>query len=679
MRGHAEAAAGPNSWPRPSPIGRAGALTGPMTPSGNAERIKGITQLSITNFHEWREEIRLVLGVMDLDHALREDAPTAPIAGADDATNAAAVKQYEMEKQRWELSNRLSLMIMQNSISIGIRGAIPDSKDNVPFNAKQYITSVEEQFKSSSKAQANALIMRMATVKYNGAGSVREHIMMMVDIAAKLKGIEMEISDGYLVHFIMTSLPPQYNAFKINYNSLKEKWTISELISIHGKRGEPKDKKKLNFKPKKAEFKKAKGESSDAVGSSKGPKCRFCKKHWAHPEGLISGSSEARKINLEESRDYDDTPVIPQDFIYVPQIVVPPTENISAAPTTELNETQNEDNGINNSLPNIEDNTNEPQQPINVAVVNETQQPAVVEGEPLRRSLRERKSAIPSDYVTYISEDMGKADAPTSFKEAILVKTSDNSSKWLAVMKDELKSMSTNDVWDLVEIPDGVKQVGCKWVYKTKYDSKGKVEKFKARLVAKGFVQREGIDYNETFSPVSTKDSFRIVMALVANYNLELHQMDVKTAFLNGDLNENVYITQTEGFVVEGKEHMGCRLKKSIYGLKQSSKQWYLKFDEVIKNFGFAENKVDNCIYIKVKGGKMIILVLYVDDVLLACNDNHMLHETKRFLSSKFDMKDIGKASYVLGIEIHRDRSNGVARGKANVIGNGTGTRFGRN
>jgi vacuolar-type H+-ATPase catalytic subunit A/Vma1 len=157
----------------------------------------------------------------------------------------------------------------------------------------------------------------------------------------------------------------------------------------------------------------------------------------------------------------------------------------------------------------------------------------------LRRSQRERISAIPSDYVTYISEDIGKADDPTSFKDAM---ASDNSSKWLEAMKDELKSMSTNDVWDLVEIPDGVKQVGCKWVYKTKYDSKGKVEKFKARLVAKGFLQSEGIDYNDTFSPVSTKDSFRIVMALVAHYNLELHQMDVKTAFFNGDLHENVYM-----------------------------------------------------------------------------------------------------------------------------------------
>ena len=135
-------------------------------------------------------------------------------------------------------------------------------------------------------------------------------------------------------------------------------------------------------------------------------------------------------------------------------------------------------------------------------------------------------------------------------------------------MEEELKSMSSNQVWDLIEIPDGIKTVGCKWVYKTKCDSKGKIERFKARLIAKGFTQKEGIDYNETFSPVSTKDSFRVVMALVAHFDMELHQMDVKTAFLNGDLDETIYMAQPEGFAIKGKEHMGCRLKKSIYGLK---------------------------------------------------------------------------------------------------------------
>jgi hypothetical protein len=139
---------------------------------------------------------------------------------------------------------------------------------------------------------------------------------------------------------------------------------------------------------------------------------------------------------------------------------------------------------------------------------------------------------------------------PTSYEEAM---GSPNSSKWLEAMEDEMRSMSSNDVWDLEEIPKGAKIVGYKWVYKTKNDSNGNIEKYKARLVAKGFTQREGVDYNETFSLVSCKDSFRIIMALVAHFDLELHQVDVKTAFLNGDLEEKVYMKQHKAFSWRGR------------------------------------------------------------------------------------------------------------------------------
>jgi hypothetical protein len=156
------------------------------------------------------------------------------------------------------------------------------------------------------------------------------------------------------------------------------------------------------------------------------------------------------------------------------------------------------------------------------------------------------------------------------------------------------------------------------------------------------------------------KDSLRIIMTLVAYYNLELHQMDVKTIFLNGDMLKNVYMTQPKYFVMKEKEHMGCHLRKSIYGLKQASRQWYLKFDETIRSFGFKENKEDNCIYAKFKSGKFIFLILYVDDILLTSSDVSLLLEIKRFLSSIFYMKDLGEASFILGIEIHRDRRNEV-------------------
>ena len=275
----------------------------------------------------------------------------------------------------------------------------------------------------------------------------------------------------------------------------------------------------------------------------------------------------------------------------------------------------------------------------------------------LRRSNRERRSAIPPDYLVYIGEqdyDIGSVTDPITYEEAV---SCPQSELWLEAMRDEIQSMRHNGVWELIELPERQRPIGCKWVYKTKRDSKGKVEKFKARLVAKGFTQREGVDYEATFSPVSSKDSFRVIMALVAHFDMELHQMDVKTAFLNGDLNEEVYMIQPEGFVANDSGKLVCRLKKSIYGLKQASRQWYLKFHSVVTSYGFVENKVDQCIYCKVSGRKFIFLILYVDDILLASSDLGLLHETKRMLSNNFDMKDLGEASFVLGIEIHRNRS----------------------
>ncbi|KAL5559247.1 hypothetical protein UlMin_035458 [Ulmus minor] len=155
-------------------------------------------------------------------------------------------------------------------------------------------------------------------------------------------------------------------------------------------------------------------------------------------------------------------------------------------------------------------------------------------------------------------------------------------------------------------------------------------------------------------------------MALVAHYDLELHQMDVKTTFLNGDIDETIYMVQPENFVSEDSKNMVCNLTKSIYGLKQASRQWYFKFHQIIVSYGFEANLMDECVYHKFSGSKYIFLVLYVDDILLATNDISILHDTKRFLSKHFEMKDLGDASFVLGIHIHRDRSRGdtpVAKG----------------
>ncbi len=156
-----------------------------------------------------------------------------------------------------------------------------------------------------------------------------------------------------------------------------------------------------------------------------------------------------------------------------------------------------------------------------------------------------------------------------------------------------------NNTWELVDLPPGNKPLGCKWILKKKYKADGSIDKYKARLVAKGYRQKEGLDFFDTYSPVTRITSVRVLMAIAALHNLEVHQMDVKTVFLNGELQEEIYMEQPEGFVVPGQEKKVCRLIKSLYGLKQAPKQWHEKFDKTMLSNGFRINECDKCVYVK--------------------------------------------------------------------------------
>ncbi|KAF3656105.1 hypothetical protein FXO38_14340 [Capsicum annuum] len=182
----------------------------------------------------------------------------------------------------------------------------------------------------------------------------------------------------------------------------------------------------------------------------------------------------------------------------------------------------------------------------------------------------------------------------------------------------------------------------------------GTIDKYKARLVVKGFKQKEGLDYFDTYSPVSRITSIRMLIVLAAVYDLQIHQMDVKTAFLNGNLEEEIYMEQPEGFVVPGKENKVCKLVKSLYGLKQAPKQWHAKFEQTMLVNGFKINECDKYVYIKDTPNHQVIVCLYVDDMLIISRDISDINVTKRMLESKFDMKDLGVADVVLGIRIHR-------------------------
>ncbi|GJW96720.1 retrotransposon protein, putative, ty1-copia subclass [Tanacetum coccineum] len=274
---------------------------------------------------------------------------------------------------------------------------------------------------------------------------------------------------------------------------------------------------------------------------------------------------------------------------------------------------------------------------------------------PIHRSTRTRR---PTNriclYIDAEEHELGDLGEPANYKAALLDPESD---KWLNAMNVEIQSMKDNEVWDLAELPPNGKTVGSNWLFKKKTDMDGAVHTYKARLMVKGYTQTLRIDYEETFSPVADIRAIRILIARAAFYDYEIWQMDVKTAFLNGYLSEEVYMEQPEGFVNPKYPNRVCKLKRSIYGLKQASRQWNKRFDDEIKKFGFTQNRDDPCVYLKASGSNVTFIILYVDDILIMGNNIPMLQDVKSYLGRCFSMKDLGEAAYILGIKIYRDRS----------------------
>ena len=269
----------------------------------------------------------------------------------------------------------------------------------------------------------------------------------------------------------------------------------------------------------------------------------------------------------------------------------------------------------------------------------------------VRRSTRERHPL--TRYPTFEYTMITEKGEPESFQE---VQSHKDKQSWLKAMHEEMNSLNKNKTYDLVELPKGKRVLRNKWVFKLKKDG-DKLVKYKARLVVKGFSQKQGIDFDEIFSPVVKMSSIRVVLGLVASLDLELEQLDVKTAFLHGDLKEEIYMDQPEGFKVKGKEHMVCKLKKSLYGLKQAPRQWYKKFDSFMVGHGYTRTNADHCVYVrKFPNGKFVILLLYVDDMLIVGQDAGVIGNLKKDLFKSFDMKDLGPARQILGMQILRDR-----------------------
>ena len=192
--------------------------------------------------------------------------------------------------------------------------------------------------------------------------------------------------------------------------------------------------------------------------------------------------------------------------------------------------------------------------------------------------------------------------------------------------------------------------VGSRWIYKVKHAADGSMDKYKACFMEKGFSQKEGIDYEETFAPVARYSSIRTIISLAAEMGWRVHQMDVKTAFLNGVIEEEVHIEQPEGFDVENRETHVCRLHRALYGLKQAPRAWYSRIDSYLREMGFQRSEADHNLYF-LTGEVPLILVLYVDDLFLT-GDERLIGDCKSNLAVEFEMKDFALMHYFLGLEV---------------------------
>ena len=273
---------------------------------------------------------------------------------------------------------------------------------------------------------------------------------------------------------------------------------------------------------------------------------------------------------------------------------------------------------------------------------------------------RQRRPPTRFDEETYVAADNLTADIdePVNIQEAW---TGEHSIDWKRATNSEYESLINNQTWELVPPPDGKNIVGSRWVFKVKHTADGTVERFKARLVAQGYSQSHGVDYQEIFSPVVRYSSIRSLLAVANICNWEVHQMDVKTAFLQGELNEEIYMKQPEGYVDPDKPDYVCKLNKSIYGLKQAARCWNFAIDTYLKSNGYRKSSADPCIYIKSvrrRDGKIdfVILALYVDDILWFSNNAEMLKKEKEALAKRFKVDDMGEVSYVLGMSVKRNR-----------------------
>jgi hypothetical protein len=226
-------------------------------------------------------------------------------------------------------------------------------------------------------------------------------------------------------------------------------------------------------------------------------------------------------------------------------------------------------------------------------------------------------------------------------------------------MDEELDQIEKNDTWELVPRPKNKNVIDTKWVFRNKLNEDGQVTRNKARLVCKGYAQIEGINFEETFAPVARMEAIHFLLAYACSKNVKVYQMDVKSSFLNGELEEEVYIEQPEGFQLSENIDYVCKLKKALYGLKQALRAWYSRLDKYLQQAGFRKGSADNNLYIKVSQGNILLIEVYVDDIIFGSDDDRLSQKFAKDMQNEFEMSLLGELSFFLGLQI-RQSNQGI-------------------
>ena len=301
-----------------------------------------------------------------------------------------------------------------------------------------------------------------------------------------------------------------------------------------------------------------------------------------------------------------------------------------------------DDNGQSFQSPNlvpdvqeIQESQEQSETDVEVGVQDTTTKDKVAAIElPVRKSSRQNKG-VPAQRLSYMASTVQPCE-PESWTQMQQL-PSHEKEKWKKATDGEMMSLSELNTWELTELPPGKHAIGCKWVFKIKCDPGGKPDRYKARLVAKGFSQKYGQDYDATFAPVAKQSTLRTLLAISAIRKLKVRHYDVKTAFLNGDIEEELYMSQPDGYILQGNENLVCKLKKSLYGLKQSARAWNIKMNTVLLQHGFTRSNADQCLYSRFHENKWMYILAFVDDLLIIHEDDNEIVKIGRLLNDEFE------------------------------------------